>query len=217
MPRGFTEKEKKSIKKALAEKGKAAFETYGFGKTTIADLAKAANIAKGSFYQFYQSKEELFVDIMEEIEDRIQGEMLQEIAESPEPADLLLKRLMKRELLAVREEPILRMALSTEVLERVWRKLPEERIEANIGKDVRFLTHLMEKRPEALVLRSHDPAVMAGLFRSLFFLVLHEPEIGTDAFQAVSDFYVEALVDKLFKEGAGEEEHGESPMHRRRP
>ena len=68
MPRAFTETEKQTIRQKLMETGRACFLRYGVYKTTIEDLTKPAGIAKASFYLFFRSKEELFVDIfMEEI------------------------------------------------------------------------------------------------------------------------------------------------------
>ncbi len=68
MPRAFTEPEKQTIHRKLMDTGRACFLRYGLDKTTIDDLTKPAGIAKASFYLFFNSKEQLFVDIfMEEI------------------------------------------------------------------------------------------------------------------------------------------------------
>ncbi len=45
----------------------------------------------------------------------------------------------------------------------------------------------------------HDSEKLAGIFRSLFFLILHKLEIGEDVFEQVLDFMVDACVDKLFE------------------
>ncbi|RPJ03614.1 MAG: TetR/AcrR family transcriptional regulator, partial [Spirochaetaceae bacterium] len=60
MPKGFTEREKELIRKKLYTEGTRLFGQYGVQKTTVDEIAKAAGISKGSFYGFYDSKEELF-------------------------------------------------------------------------------------------------------------------------------------------------------------
>ena len=68
MPRAFTEVEKETIREKLMASGRECFQRYGLKKTTIEDLTKPAGIAKASFYLFFRSKEELYVEVfMEEI------------------------------------------------------------------------------------------------------------------------------------------------------
>ena len=63
----------------LLSKGKKLFERLGFKKTSVEDIARKCGIAKGSFYLFYKTKEELFADIMEDLEVEIRGEIIRDI------------------------------------------------------------------------------------------------------------------------------------------
>jgi len=63
MPRAFKEEEKEKIRAKLLEAGRACFLRYGLKKTTIEDLTKPAGIAKASFYLFFHSKEDLYVEL----------------------------------------------------------------------------------------------------------------------------------------------------------
>ena len=68
MPRAFTAVEKETIREKLMGAGRDCFLRYGLKKTTIEDLTKPAGIAKASFYLFFESKEQLFIDVfLEEI------------------------------------------------------------------------------------------------------------------------------------------------------
>lgn len=62
MPR-FSEQEKQNIQQALLTEGERLFTSYGLKKVTIDDIVKAVNIAKATFYRFYEGKEYLFLDI----------------------------------------------------------------------------------------------------------------------------------------------------------
>ena len=68
MPKAWSEREKELIKKTLLSEGKKLFEKYGLQKTTVDEIVNAAQISKGSFYIFYQSKEELYFDVLDSIE-----------------------------------------------------------------------------------------------------------------------------------------------------
>ena len=63
MPRAFTKEEKQKLRASLIEAGRKCFVKYGMKKTTVDDLAKTAGVARGSFYQFFKSKEALFLDL----------------------------------------------------------------------------------------------------------------------------------------------------------
>lgn len=64
MPR-FSDIEREKIKQKLLTEGERLFTAYGLKKVTIDDLAAAANIAKASFYKFYEGKEYLYLDIVQ--------------------------------------------------------------------------------------------------------------------------------------------------------
>src|SRR5437762_14151525 len=77
MPKGFSEREREIIREKLLAKGKEYFGAHGVKKTNVEDLARAAGISKGAFYAFYDSKEELYFDILGRarggIQERIMG------------------------------------------------------------------------------------------------------------------------------------------------
>lgn len=93
MPRALTEQEKCVQCQRFLEKGQEAVLAYGFRKVSVEDIAKAAGMAKGTFYQHFESKEDYlfalvgkvhsdtFALVEQIIVSRISaGEDLQEIA-----------------------------------------------------------------------------------------------------------------------------------------
>ncbi|UAL26941.1 TetR/AcrR family transcriptional regulator [Bacillus paralicheniformis] len=69
MPK-FTEKEKEAIRSALVQSGRELFAQLGLKKTSVGELTASAGIAQGSFYTFFNSKEELYFEILQEEEKR---------------------------------------------------------------------------------------------------------------------------------------------------
>jgi len=70
MPR-FGETEKENIRQNLLAEGERLFLAHGLKKVTIDDLIEAVNIAKATFYSFYESKEYLYMDIVQGIQEKI--------------------------------------------------------------------------------------------------------------------------------------------------
>jgi AcrR family transcriptional regulator len=52
-------------KAALVKAARAVFEKNGFLDTNVGDIAKKARVAHGTFYTYFNSKEEIFVDVSE--------------------------------------------------------------------------------------------------------------------------------------------------------
>jgi AcrR family transcriptional regulator len=73
MPRNFSEADRDSIRAALIAAGRSCFLRYGLRRTKVEELAESAGIAKGTFYHFFSSKEDLCMEIFD-IEERAMKE-----------------------------------------------------------------------------------------------------------------------------------------------
>ena len=71
MPRALTEQEKCRLCNRLLEKGKAVVLAQGIKKASVDDIAKAAGMAKGSFYQHFDSKEKYLFELVNDIHRHI--------------------------------------------------------------------------------------------------------------------------------------------------
>lgn len=74
MPK-FSEQEKEIIRQKLKAEGERLFASFGLKKVTIDDLVGAVEIAKASFYTFYPGKEYLYMDIVQDIQQKIFSEL----------------------------------------------------------------------------------------------------------------------------------------------
>ena len=62
MAKAFTEQEREIIRQRLQEEGLRQFKEKGLKKVSVRELTRAAGIAQGGFYSFYNSKEDLLLD-----------------------------------------------------------------------------------------------------------------------------------------------------------
>lgn len=63
--------EKQMQKKYLLEIGKVLLLKYGIKKTTVDDIVNEANIAKGTFYLYFKSKEDFFYQLIVGINQQV--------------------------------------------------------------------------------------------------------------------------------------------------
>ena len=111
MPRAFTAVEKETIREKLMAAGRACFLRYGLKKTTIEDLTGPAGIAKASFYLFFDSKEQLFVEIFMEEMPAMMERLLDASFRATDDAREALIRLMQAIVREIETNEMSRMML----------------------------------------------------------------------------------------------------------
>ena len=89
---GHRERKKERTRQALIDAAAELFERRGYEKTTIAEIAAAADISTRTFFSYFASKEEL---VFPEADDRVRAvvEAVASRGEAEGPADVLLRAL----------------------------------------------------------------------------------------------------------------------------
>jgi AcrR family transcriptional regulator len=196
MARGFSEQEREHIRKKLLEKGRKHFEHFGLRKTNVADLASEAGIAKGSFYLFFESKEDLFLTINEEFDKQFQKKLAGTLKRNRNPKETFRKALLNIIELC-NDDPLLKLAANKEEFESLSRKIPADKFRQHQESTVTFLTSLIERWQQEGLIRDYNPRVIAGAVKSLYYIVLHREFIGEDIFRDVTDLLIDSLVANL--------------------
>lgn len=60
------DKQKAEVKSALLRAGEELFMTKGFTETTIEEITATAGVARGTFYNYFQAKEDLALELLYE-------------------------------------------------------------------------------------------------------------------------------------------------------
>ncbi|MBL7006162.1 MAG: TetR/AcrR family transcriptional regulator [Spirochaetia bacterium] len=95
MPAIFTDERKKKIIRLLIENGIELFGMYGVKKTTVDELAAKSSIAKGSFYKFFPSKENLLIYCFKLIRERISEELTDSILQNSGSPEESIQQLLQ--------------------------------------------------------------------------------------------------------------------------
>lgn len=83
------ERKQHSTRQTIFETAIRMFSERGFDAPTIDQIAAAADIGKGTFYNYFASKEEILVAFMVEVETKI-GKRLARFTEAPGPLERIL-------------------------------------------------------------------------------------------------------------------------------
>jgi len=150
VPRAFTEYEKDLISTRLLEEGYRLFSTQGLKKTSIGELTDAAGISKGAFYNFYESKEALFMDVVELAEKRFRQDVLAAIdLPGPSPRARLCA-VLKRAFTTFKAIPVLQFLASSDY-DLLRRRISPAKLQEHLASDRLFI--------EELVVRCHAAGI----------------------------------------------------------
>lgn len=192
--RGFSEEERERIREELREAGRQLFGTYGLQKTTIEDLTEDVDIGTSTFYRFYDSKEELYVAVLEEAGKEVRRRMSEAgVTETDDPQEAV-EQLLRVVIEEIERNPIAkRITVDPETRQRLQDHRSEAERTADHEADVQFIRSVVDPFLEDDRLHGQDSEVVAEAIAAIPYLCLHRDEISDDNYQQVLEFVVETF------------------------
>lgn len=196
MPKGFTGREKELIRARLVERGRECLATYGIRRTSVEDLTGAAGISKGAFYLFFDSKEQLFFEIIGQFEDEYHAALLGERPQTGESHRAFVRRFLSKAFSLWRSS-LLFTHFDRAEYEHLLRKLPEEQFQAGLQRDEAFIIELLAQWRTAGIVVGDDPRLMVNLMRALFVVQVHAGEFDQEYYPALIDLLIDLVAGYL--------------------
>lgn len=196
MPRALTDEERARVSDRLLTKGRERFIRVGLAKTTIAALAKDAGIGKGSFYQFYPSKEALFLAVAQHEEQRFRAELLQAL-EDEDDAHAKIRCLLRAPFDRLEHHPFLRLLLDAETVAALSVRLDPQALRDNEAGDRAFFVEIARRWSLQGVLRKGtDPEEVFAAMAGLFLIALQRDALSNETGTRAVHTIVTALVER---------------------
>lgn len=194
MTRGFSQEDVMNIKNNLQIACEESWRVRGYKQTNIPLLTKTVGISSGSFYLVYKRKEDLFIDVLENVQNRLLNTWEFFLDESDEKIDGFKKGLqwLFKE---YQTSPAL-YDLNSPEYDLFLAKLPEEQIaKLKMNSSEIFKTAIKRSR---LTLLLPEEEVMY-IIHSILFLSLVDRDTlkGTEK---TFNFLLDNTLPKLFKE-----------------
>lgn len=193
MPKIISEQEKEQIKNAMYIKGIELIRKKGMKRVTVDDIAVAVQIAKGSFYSYYPSKEEFLYDIIKKNEQALFDRIL-EIGASSGNFKAKITHALHEIYLA---PDSLALYVQPSDLEYLLRKLPDtlnrkekDKSKTNFQRTMNVLG--IEDSP-------CDYSVLANLMDGLHFIASNRNQYGEQGRAQALSIVVEAIAEYLSK------------------
>jgi len=203
----FSDDDRERIRLDLVEAGHDCFTRFGFDRTRVSDVTDAAGIGTSTFYQFFDSKEALYLTVL--IKER---ERLLEILESAmsgaktprEEAEIILRTTLGE----VRTNPLIRRLFVGGEIRKLDSQLDGATRETDLSSSQSESPQTFERilqQPDEWVecddVWIDDPDIVRGIMRSVLFVTQARETslIPADSYEAIEEALVETLVAGLFK------------------
>ena len=206
MSGGFSEAERERIRERLLAEGRDLFAQYGLTKTTIGDLTDAVGIANSTFYQFFDSKMDLYVKVLEQEGAQLVPKLVAPLEEHDDPETAIvafLTTLMDE----IETNPLVeRLLVDTEEMERLREYHTDAERRQDREESLGYILPHVQSWYEAGEVSGPNPRVIASAIRSVSFLTLHRDDIGEDLYPATRDLVIRSVAAGLTTGGRRESE-----------
>lgn len=194
MPR-FSDTEKQNIRHRLLAEGERLFAMHSLKKVTIDDVAHAVSIAKATFYRFYDSKESLYLDVVQGIQQGIFEELEDLLDQNAAlPAGERVRQVFGRMAQLMAQRPILAQ-ITPATVDLIARKVSPERMASFARQNI----------DAAKALRDHgvrftcDVETASHAFQALYHSWLFLRQLAAPRSEAVIGIMLNGLISQIIQ------------------
>ncbi|MEM1486264.1 TetR/AcrR family transcriptional regulator [Oscillospiraceae bacterium PP1C4] len=187
------------IRTTIFNCGKELFASRGFKDTNVSDITNAVGIGIGKFYKHYSSKEQLFIEIFLEENEKLKKSIMQSVDPDSDPVNTV-KQIVALNLEGMRSNPILKEWYNRDFFSKLEQEFYEQGgIEKSLEEVLNTSTvQLFEKwKSEGKIQKDIDNGFIRALFQAIFYIDIHKEEIGVEYFPKIMEYVTEAVMKSL--------------------
>ena len=178
--------------------GKELFSSKGFKDTNVSDITKKAGIAVGTFYNYYPSKEKLFIEIYLKENEKLKNSIMKSVDLDGDPVKVV-KEAITLNLNGMNSNPILKEWYNRDLFSKLEKEFYQEGGIEDIYELMNSSTaELIKKwKAEKKIRDDLDDDFILSLFNSVPYIEIHKEEIGIQHFPKMIDYLVEFIMKGL--------------------
>ncbi|WP_368487959.1 TetR/AcrR family transcriptional regulator [Clostridium sp. BJN0013] len=176
---------------------KELFSAKGFKDTNISEITEKAGMAVGTFYNYYPSKEKLFMDIFLEENAKLKRDCFQLLDFNQSPL-MVVKQMLQLNVEGMKANSILREWYNksvSEKLEQVYRE--ENGIDAVDFLYGDFLEIVTQWQAQGKMRKDIDSKMIMMIFAAIINIDTHKEEIGLEYFPELLEHMTELIMKGL--------------------
>lgn len=187
----------KDTKTILFNCGKELFSRNGFKDTNVSDITKTSGIGTGTFYNYYSSKDELFMEIYLEENEKLKKKIMKSVNMDQDPGSVV-KELMLLNLKGMKSNPILKEWYNKEVSVKIENYFREQKGLNRLDFMYQDFFEIIKKWQEEGKIRNDiDSTMIMAIFTSIITIEIHKEEVGLQYFPEILDYLTDFTMKGL--------------------
>lgn len=187
----------KDTKTILFNCGKELFSRNGFKNTNVSDITKTSGIGTGTFYNYYSSKDELFMELYLEENEKLKKKIMKSVNMDQDPGSVV-KELMLLNLKGMKSNPILKEWYNKEVSVKIENYFREQKGLNRLDFMYQDFFEIIKRWQEEGKIRNDiDSTMIMAIFTSIITIEIHKEEIGLQYFPEILDYLTDFTMKGL--------------------
>jgi AcrR family transcriptional regulator len=176
---------------------KELFTTKGFKDTNVADITQKAGFSVGTFYNYYSSKDKLFVKIVEQETAALMKRIMKSVNLNDEPVKLI-KQLLALNMEGMLSNPILKQWYNPDVYNKIEKLFREGNGLQEVDFLYRDFLRLVQKwQAEGKMRPDISSEMIMAIFEAIIRIGYHKEEIGLQYFPKLQDYLTDFVLKGL--------------------
>ncbi len=199
MARAITEEEKAHIQLRLLELGRTLFLSQGLKKTSLEDLTQPLGIAKSTFYLFFESKEDLYLELLMQerarLEQQVMAASFDTISDTCEALTHFMHVVIDE---MERSEVTRRLMTHPEEFALLTRQGASQQLAASIQYLLVKIRPFIQRGQETGRIIESSPETIVGVLLAVIrLLTFHKESIHQDVYPGVRDLLINLVASGL--------------------
>jgi len=177
--------------------GKELFSSKGFKDTNVSDITKMAGIGVGTFYNYYSSKEQLFMDIFMKENDKLK-ESFKIINMDTHPVEAI-KEMLSINFAGINSNPILKEWYNRDLFSKLETQYYKQGGMKSIAELMNSGTLELIRRWKAngKIRNDLDDDMILAIFTAIPYIDIHKEDIGLQHFPQIMYLFAEFVMKGL--------------------
>ncbi|MGM0640330.1 MAG: TetR/AcrR family transcriptional regulator [Thermotogota bacterium] len=181
----------------LIQSARDMFLNHGFKDVSVFEITKKSNMATGSFYNYFSSKEELFLIIFNEENNKLKKSIMNQINEDEDPFEVT-KKIFYKFLEGVQSNKILSEMFNQNTFRKIEKKT-EFDFKENGEIAYSIFIPFIQKWQKKGIIKQKDPKYIIAFFDALLYVYINKMNIGKDFFPELLNDLIKFIFDGLKK------------------
>lgn len=180
--------------------GRELFYSKGFKNTNVSDIAKLAGIGVGTFYNYYSSKEELFLEVFLKENEDLKKHLYESVDLNDDPIDFVTK-LVTKNIAEMNSNLILKEWYNRELFSKLEQYFYNQGGLNSIDELMKSgkLELVRQWKAEGKMRKDIDDEMICAIFDSIQYIDIHKFDIGLQYYPKIlyyiTEFVMKGLTD----------------------